>query len=490
MKTQKNNEIVITDNIPFTFPMIDTPKGDMLIIGNFNGICGEFGESGDFFDGKFINDNAFIIAGAIKSGHRLVIAASKETIAYFNRVMKGLMSFEFFYEDNPRKQRDIIRRRVRVIDTTDIYNTINTVEGSTTDSIHSAVLNEIYKRIGNMKFDIIIQNPPYKKDLHLDFFHKGLDHLTDAGKMVIIEPATWLINVRKNGKANRYDAIKERINGHIESIVVENYNKEFNTGLYVPFAITTIDMSKTFDTIDYTCCGEHKVVKSVYDCNLIGSYETIWSIFNKVQSFGDMMKAHTTNEDKGRNFFYTKYHELTTRGGLGITACVNGAGMILENAFENPIYYTNGYCNDLFHCGFSTIANSIQNEPLKSIQRGGAIGSHKLTDKIADNIYGTQTELENWKHFIFNNKLPLFLNIVLTIDQHNNSKEFLPWLVDMQYTDDEINKLFGFTDEEINLINTTIRKYERNSPWFKRYMCGKDSVSDEEVNNFIAEITE
>ena len=113
----------------------------------------------------------------------------------------------------------------------------------------------------------------------------------------------------------------------------------------------------------------------------------------------------------------------------------------------------------------------------------------EVFDKIADNIYGTKTELENWKHFVFNNKLPLFLNIVLTIDQHNNSKDFLPWLVDKKYTDDEINQMFGFTDEEIKLIDSTLKKYERNSPWFKRYMCGKDSVSDEEVNNFIAEIS-
>ena len=490
MKTQKNNEIVITDNIPFAFPSIDTPKGDILIMGNFNGICGEFGESGDFFDGKFINDNAFVIAGAIKRGHRLVIAASKETIAYFNRVMEGLMAFDFFDEEHPRQQRKLIRRRVRVIDTTDIYNYINTVEGGTTNKIHLAVLNEIYKRIENMKFDIVIQNPPYNKDMHLDFFEKGLEYLTNTGKMIIIEPATWLINVRKNGKAKRYDAIKERIGGHIESIVIENYNKEFNTGLYVPFAITTIDMSKTFDTIDYTCCGEHKVVKSVYDCNLVGSYNTIWSIFEKVQSFGDMMKAHTTKEDKGRDYWYTKFADLLPKAGCFMSGAVRHAGTNLDTMFTNDVYYRYGYLTSFFDCGYHTIANDIQNEPLKSIQRGGAIGSHKLTDKIADNIYGTQTELENWKHFIFNNKLPLFLNIVLTIDQHNNSKDFLPWLVDKQYTDDEINKLFGFTDEEINLINTTIRKFERNSPWFKRYMCGKDSVSDEEVNNFIAEITE
>ena len=97
--------------------------------------------------------------------------------------------------------------------------------------------------------------------------------------------------------------------------------------------------------------------------------------------------------------------------------------------------------------------------------------------------------MENWKHFIFNNKLPLFLNIVLTIDQHNNSKPYLPWLVDKQYTDEEINEMFGFTDEEIKLIDFTIKKYERNSPWFKRYMCGPNSVSDDEVNNFIEKIS-
>ena len=76
----------------------------------------------------------------------------------------------------------------------------------------------------------------------------------------------------------------------------------------------------------------------------------------------------------------------------------------------------------------------------------------------------------------------------MTIDQHNNSKEFLPWLVDKQYSDNEINKIFNFTNEEIKLIEATIKKYNKSSPWFKRYMCGKDSVSNEEINNFMKEI--
>ena len=339
----------------------------------------------------------------------------------------------------------------------------------------------------NMKFDYIIQNPPYNGSMHLDFFQYGLDKLNEGGRMVIIEPATWLINVRKNGKAKTYDAIKERINGHIESVVIENLNAEFGVAVNAPFAITTIDMSKTFDTIDYTCFGELRKVKSVYDCNLVGEYNVIWSILEKVQSFDNMMKAHITNNSiDGKN--YIQYNEILTT-----ILCWHNTDYLTAYAWDS-LYETTAnvdYFNQFTKVGMNmNVETPISNViPKRRLAGGGKSKIIRYSDKNADCIYGTQTELENWKHFIFNNKLPLFLNIVLTIDQHNNSKEFLPWLVDKQYTDDEINKLFGFTDEEIKLIDTTIKKYERNSPWFKRYMCGKDAVTDEEVNNFIAEIS-
>ena len=337
----------------------------------------------------------------------------------------------------------------------------------------------------DMKFDYIIQNPPYNGSFHLDFLEKGLDLLTEKGRMVIIEPATWLINVRKNGKAKKYDAIKKRIERRVESVKIENFNKDFGTGLYVPFAITTIDFSKTFDEIEFTCCGEKKVVKSIYDCNLVGEYETIWGILEKCQKFGDMMKNHITKETLGNNVMYAKYQEIVPVVGCLMTAPATSSSedvMYASNTYwRGDAFgeYISGYYTTAYHTGDD---NEIS-EKIHHAKKQGA--SKKYTENPTDNIYGTRQELENWKHFIFNNKLPLFLNIVLTIDQHNNSKEFLPWLVDKQYTDEEINKMFGFTDEEIALIDRTVKKYERNSPWFKRYMCGPDSVSDEEVNNFI-----
>jgi hypothetical protein len=50
-----------------------------------------------------------------------------------------------------------------------------------------------------------------------------------------------------------------------------------------------------------------------------------------------------------------------------------------------------------------------------------------------------------------------------------------------QYTDEEINTLFRFTDEEIKLMDDTLKKFGRNSPWFKRYKCGKESQDETTV---------
>lgn len=460
----------------------------ILFMGHLKGMTGGYEFDEEFNDFVWrpnesnvkvdvFRNNLEFFKSIIKAKAHLYVLSNSGTIKHFWSLMKNEM-YRFFESEFPTKEEYItyikkygIMYEIRMRGD---YNA-NTFEAYT-----GLNMNKVKKQ-KDMKFDYIIQNPPYNGSLHLDFLEKGLDLLTEKGRMVIIEPATWLINIRKNGKAKKYDAIKKRIEGHVESVKIENFNKDFGTRLCVPFAVTTIDFSKTFDGIEFTCCGEKKVVKSIYDCNLVGDYAIIWSIIEKCQKFGDTMKNHITQQNMGVDFSYVKYPEIY--GGYGASLC---GAMTERNGgkYESESCWMKTSNGDLFlsyvSSGWHQNQSDISNEPLHRYDTGG-----KLTDKIADNVYGTRQELENWKHFIFNNKLPLFLNIVLTIDQNNNSKEFLPWLVDKQYTDEEINELFGFTDEEIALIDRTIKKYERKSPWFKRYMCGPDSVSDEEVNNFI-----
>ena len=315
-------------------------------------------------------------------------------------------------------------------------------------------------------FNTIITNPPYAGSLHLDIFDRLLDNLDEkTGQMTIVEPSTWLINVRKNGKAKKYDAIKKRIEGHVKSVKIENLNKEFSIENAHPLSITTIDFSKTYDTIEFECCGEKKIVDSIYDCNLIGDYKTIWSILNKVLGYGDMMDKHTTTKKKEDGVWYAKYMDI-------FSLHTNN-----ESRAKSDTSYIGNMYKFYYYNAMDDRQGIIDHVTYKIDPK-----SKKITDKIADNIYGTKQELENWKHFIFNNKLPLFINIVLTIDQHNNSKEFLPWLVDRQYTDEEIYAKFNLTKDEIALIDETLKKFERNSPWFKRYMCGEECEKTVNVN--------
>ena len=156
------------------------------------------------------------------------------------------------------------------------------------------------------KFDFIIQNPPYNKSLHLDFFNKGLDLLSDTGKMVIIEPSTWLIELRQNitekksSQMKKYISLKERIKGHVSKVVIENFNIEFRTDNYMPFAITYIDNSKEYKQIEYLNFGIDKYVNSLYDCNLVGNIETIKSIFEKIKNY-DVVNNHIYVPGKSKN---------------------------------------------------------------------------------------------------------------------------------------------------------------------------------------------
>ena len=459
------NEIGFSDQQFISLPEIPEGTKNLLITGIWNNVCGVLKPENN---GKYrlpncagaFTTNTVPIVNYLKKKNRLTLYCDKKTVDYFCRLLTIL-------EDNGCFLVAGIDDVFKYIHATSIEN------GGTVSEWFDK------KEQKNMKFDMIIQNPPYKGSLHLEFLEKGLNVLNKNGKMVIVEPATWLINVRKNGKASRYDEIKKRIEGHVESVVIENLNNEFGTGLHMPFSITTIDMSKTFDTIDFSCCGEHKTVKSLYDCNLIGDCDLIHSILNKCKAFGNMMKQHVTMTDMGDNMHYAKYTRVVTGN-----FCSGGNGRfnsdVMYRKHNGKDYYVGYFCS-LLHCD-----GEIQD---KLCQRRTNAGK-TIEDSVAENIYGTKEELENWKYFVFNNKLPLFLNMVLTYSCDNNLLPFTPWLVDRQYTDDEINKLFGFTEEEIRLMDVTLKKYERNSPWFRRYMCGKDSATDDEVNEFIKRISE
>ena len=497
MKKEKaTKEITLTGNTSILFGDPNNTNGDMLIIGNFKDICGHaewYGKhSGENYWSvdmtKFnetIMTNVGMIVNTIRNGHKIFFIGSSDSIDYWTKLVCNFASpsYAFFTdgeEPSDATVKKILKNQfIKVVDDA-VYEDSARKYGDVRTTLSKSKINErimnniniLFNNIKKtkMKFSNIVLNPPYNGPLHLEILKKSLDLLTDDGHLVVVEPATWLINVRKNGsRVKLYDEIKSRINGHVKSVVIENLNKDFGIHLDGPFSITDIDMTYS-GPIEFTCCGETKKVNTLYDCNLIGNYNTIWSILKKVQKYGDMMDNHQIDskrieEKENKGLYFLPYTD-----GL-LNALGTNAMHLIFNDELNP--------RVVLKCKSGIFATQYLDCAAKG-EITYNIASQGKKNKY-NSIYGTKQELENWKHFIFNNKLPLFLNIVLTIDQHNNSKEFLPWLVDKQYTDDEINTLFGFTKEEIKLMDDTLNKFERNSPWFKRYICGKESQDETHV---------
>ena len=327
------------------------------------------------------------------------------------------------------------------------------------------------------KFDYIIQNPPYLRTFHTKFFKLGYDLLKENGKMTIIEPATWLINVRKGGDVKRvYNDMKKHVEGHVSKVIIENYNNQFGTDFATPFSITYLDKSRTFDKIDFFCCGEYRQVDNLMDCNMVGPYDMIWRIFDKILAYGDTMSNHIYKPGKTKTdekTHYCKYPEII---GNPYVQCYNNHTRInpIKCNYILPDKFCYQLCNKKFSLALVTPYyhispnNNISDKILKQF----SCVSHEETDKQAFCLYGTKEELENWKYNVFNTKLPAFLSICLIIGQHGNVKETMPWLVDKRYTDEEIYELFNIDEEEQKFIDKTLEKYERESPFYKRMFFG------------------
>ena len=306
----------------------------------------------------------------------------------------------------------------------------------------------------------------------MSFALKGLDMLKDDGKMTIVHPSTWCINIKQMYKGGDVGDYKKRINGHVRKLVIDNMGKLFNVGLYVPCSIDYIDMSKQYDEIEFINCGDKQTVKSLQDCNLVGDYSVISSILKKVSTYPEKFKDHIYIPGKTKtdeNTWFTKFVKRQLGGGGLIISGGHDIGGAISydqpSAFKLCKY--GAYRKQYFDALISTTYNDIDNKPIKTVGP-----DKKFTNKDGDNLFDTKEHLENWKYNVFNTKLILFLSIIFTINASNNIKDDMIWLVDKQYTDEELYDLFKFNNIEKLLISNTITKYERTSDWFKRYMVG------------------
>lgn len=331
------------------------------------------------------------------------------------------------------------------------------------------------RRCGVDSYDNIILKPQTKCEKALESFAECRSLLSPDGRITLFCVASWLINLRGTSSTltRNSDMVKDMVRGHVKSVVIENLNVDMCDHDVVPSSIVSVDYSRKHKDIDFTLFGERKTVKDIDDCNLIGRRRDVMALMDKIMSYKDMSCSHITSTDLGDGYYYCPYKDKMSWGVFGCESVDTNKGMVykhdarwVDNDKSWLGQYIKGYYQPMCNAFDDTVTNNFER----------------------CSVYGTLGDIENWRYFVLNNKLPLFISIVVTYTSISNIFKYVPWIVSDKYSDKEIYGMLGLTRKEIRLIETTLRKFKRHSPWYKRYICGKDSVPTEVVQNFVDKV--
>ena len=150
--------------------------------------------------------------------------------------------------------------------------------------------HKILKENNVKKFDIVLMNPPYLKNLHIKFMEKTFDLISDNGALIYIGPDNWLINKYsysqkskiKNNTKNKYCKYID----DIENFSNEEFNKIFNTSNF--FGVSIFKMKHNAKGID----------PSIYENN----DPLLKKIISKIQNDFTSLRSHFTRQPEKKYF--------------------------------------------------------------------------------------------------------------------------------------------------------------------------------------------
>jgi hypothetical protein len=94
-------------------------------------------------------------------------------------------------------------------------------------------IEELKKQLMGMKFDVIVANPPYG-NLHLPILKKCVEHLTDDGVYVSVQPVRWLRDplwyLKKSTDAKKMEPVLAGKLDSVEIITSDEATRIFSSG--------------------------------------------------------------------------------------------------------------------------------------------------------------------------------------------------------------------------------------------------------------------
>ena len=285
--------------------------------------------------------------------------------------------------------------------------------------------------IPDMKFDCIIMNPPYQRNLHLKILAEAIKHLKDDKSVCVnLSPVLWLEDphAHMKSKSNLFKFDNSIVHKCEQLDVVDKdiANQLFNTGLFANLGI-------------YVC---KKNAKGIDSKNFWKRNFEDWEVkvFDKVYA----LKTHI--EDKCEN---------NKRDGIRVPIA-----FIAGNRGTLPIYKDIAYVVDGMKDGkdWTKCKNNGGYEKEEGIPI--PISIKFATEVEAQNFYDSwKTTFCKWlsKRFLFDQHIQLrFLPFLGdAINPHTGLKGYKG-----EWTDDDFALYFGITPEEQKIIEETMEKYK------------------------------
>ena len=285
----------------------------------------------------------------------------------------------------------------------------------------------------DMKFDCIIMNLPYQRNLHLKILAEAIKHLKDEKSVCVnLSPVRWLQDpLAKYKKTSDLKRFEESVAKHIESLDIIDKGlsgNAFNIGINSDLGI--------------------------YKCNSKGgwNYESIcWNYNNTNFSFFEKLISISKTVGSLKNIASTDISK-----GIAVPFNIFGGG-------SGGRTFNGEYVSKIL------ATNEEKNNFLYGRKKQDGWNSKRF---FIGAVFNTLIEAQNFKNFITSALMRCF-GIVTIKNMHiDNSWAFVPNLYNAinprtglkgytgEWTDDDLVLYFGITPAEHKVIEETMEKYK------------------------------